>query len=155
MSLAVDIPVVRLSACDLDSTAYDARGGGCIQVYCDPPTSQVIHLQNTADHVSSQVIKHKDLPYRLTILIEDRSGLWYQSIGCSRAIGEIERVYLRPIEVEHSLYRGCTCVSDAVAVEIPRPTHLLGGHEATAAQTWSRTSKQLADFCLGVRNVFH
>lgn len=43
--------------------------GSCqyVQMYCDSPASQIIHAQNAAYDISSQIVEDQDLPDRLSI----------------------------------------------------------------------------------------
>lgn len=51
----------------------------------NPPGPQVVDSQNTADHITTFIIEHQDLPYRIAVLIQDgcrlRSGAFGLSIS--------------------------------------------------------------------------
>lgn len=39
------------------------------QMYSDTPASKVVDTQHTADDISTKIIKYKDFPDRITILV--------------------------------------------------------------------------------------
>jgi hypothetical protein len=45
------------------------------------PCPKVVYPQYTADNISAHFIKHQDLPDRVTIFIQDRSGVGDKTTG--------------------------------------------------------------------------
>lgn len=108
MALVVDVSDKDLSAIAARISAWLLAGypsfGQDIQMYRDPPSSQIIHSQDTAYDVSPECIKHKDLPYRLAIGVQDRCRLRDQAVaraGIMVQFGLLRHV----IEVQDALYR--------------------------------------------------
>ena len=107
-----------------------------IQVYCDPPSSQIVHSQDTAYYVSSKCIEHEDFPYWLAVGVEDRCRLWNQAVarvGLMVQFGLLRHV----IEVQDALdgvYKGQT---GNAAYWLIAHTDLLAGLEASGMRkTW-------------------
>ena len=61
---------------------------------CHSPSSQIIDTKNTANHIPSHVIKDKDLPYRITIFVQDGGRIRDGAVG-----GLIDRGFLRVLYV--------------------------------------------------------
>ena len=54
----------------------EGKLAGCDeQVDGHTPSPEVVHAQNTADNISSQIIKDQNLPYRVSVLVEYRGGM--------------------------------------------------------------------------------
>lgn len=56
---------------------------------CDPPRSEVIDTQYTADDIPPHTVKDQDLPNRISIFIQDRSGLGNQAAVAGRVMGTV------------------------------------------------------------------
>lgn len=50
-------------------------GRNSIQVNSNPPRSQIIDSQDTADNITPHAVEYQDLPNRIAILIQDRGGV--------------------------------------------------------------------------------
>lgn len=49
-------------------------------MYCNPPCSQIVHPQHTADNIPSKAVEDKDFPYWISIGIQDGCGLWDEAV---------------------------------------------------------------------------
>lgn len=72
-------------------------------MYCDPPTPQVVHSQNTADDISSQIVKHQNFPNWFSIRVQYRSRLRSDPIRGRAVVREVGGVWLGIVEVENAL----------------------------------------------------
>lgn len=50
-------------------------------MYSDPPSSQVVDPKYAADDISPKVVEYKDLPYWITVGVQDGSCFGNQAIG--------------------------------------------------------------------------
>jgi hypothetical protein len=58
-----------------------AAGSVDVQMYGDSPGAQVRDAEDTTNHISSQVVKDKNLPDGFAVGIEDRSGFGDEAVG--------------------------------------------------------------------------
>lgn len=101
-----------------------------IQMYCDPPTAQIAHPQDAADDVSSQAVKHKNLPYGLPICVQDwRRPGDYSIQGSRLECGFVVRLGGYMVEIQYALDRGFPLSAGAALQAHRGDTDLLGGHE--------------------------
>lgn len=113
----------------------------------DTPRSEVVNPQHTADDVSAHVVEHKDLPYRLAILVQYGGGVRNEAVGGGRIMVRLCRMVGIMVQVEDLLDRGCKLVSarGPDGTREPSTTYRPGGPEAT----WDATPWQLAASALG------
>ena len=88
-----------------------------VQVYGDSPAAQIADPQYATDHISPQRVKYKHFPYRLSICVQDRCRLRYQSVGSGaveRRVGGVGGM----VEVQDAFDRGCIAISGGSWVDL-------------------------------------
>ena len=84
----------RAEAMCLEKSAM-CFGNGCsaaavgvrVHVHSDPPCAQIADPKHAADDISPQVVKHQDLPYGVSILVQDGDGGGRYLVGAGVRVG--------------------------------------------------------------------
>lgn len=69
-------------------------------MYSYAPGPQVLDVQNTADHVSPEIVKHQDLPYRFPVTVKYWHRFCDSAIRRRIMIANGVFLYHRVIQVE-------------------------------------------------------
>lgn len=72
-------------------------------MYGDPPLSQIIHAQDTTNHVSSEVVEDQNFPYRFAVGVEYWCGMCRESIRKNAILMSLGGLHRCLIEVEDLL----------------------------------------------------
>lgn len=86
-----------------------AFSGSHSQMDGDPPCSQIIDPQDTADDVPAEVVKDQHLPYWFPFRIQNRRGFRGQAVGSSRLMLPIGVLLGYMVQIQNSLDRSCCC----------------------------------------------
>lgn len=77
-----------------------------VQMNCDPPCSEVIDTQYTADDIPPHTVEDQDLPNWISIFIQDRSGLGDQAAVAGLVMSTVFSRTGVMVQVEELLNRG-------------------------------------------------
>lgn len=119
---------------------------------CHTPGAQVVYSQHTANDVSALVIKHQHLPYRVTVLVQNRRGLRHQA-GLLAVAGGLHFM----VEIEDLLDGGCD-VSQSVSQSTSTAVHSLPtcrSRSDDAMVKKARSRSQFTDLWQALQSASH
>lgn len=77
-------------------------------MYCDPPRSQIIDPQHTANHISSKIVKDQDFPYWIPLGIKDWSCFGNEAIRSRKVMLGYGWFGRGMVEVQDFFERSCS-----------------------------------------------